>query len=220
MSFELNGPEVAPKSGKAKQLVIFLHGVGADGNDLISLAPLMQDALPDAHFCSPDAPFECDMAPFGKQWFSLQERTPEMMLAGIETVAPYVNTFIDTKLAELGLTIDKLAIVGFSQGTMTALHVLPRRAQPCACIVGFSGAMVASQKLEQEISSKPDICLIHGEADPVVPFAQMANAEAALLKSGVKVEAHARPGLAHGIDEIGLKTATEFLSKQFASVGA
>lgn len=209
----LSGPEHAPASGKVEQLVIFLHGLGADGNDLISLAPLMAGALPDTQFCSPNAPFECDLAPYGRQWFSFRETSTEQLFLGVEAAAPHLNNYIDAKLKQYSLPIGKLAVVGFSQGTMTALHTLLRRPDPCAAVVGFSGAVVASHKLTADIRSKPPVCLIHGDADNVVPFAQMADAEAALHTCGVEVEAHTRSGLAHGIDPEGLETATAFIQK-------
>ncbi len=212
----LSGKEAAPASGKVKQLVLFLHGLGADGADLISLAPMMADVLPDAQFCSPDAPFECDLAPFGRQWFSLREPSTEHLYPGVERAAPYVNAYIDAKLKQFNLPISKLAVVGFSQGTMTALHTLLRRPEPCAAIVGFSGAMIASQKLSAEIRCKPPVCLLHGDMDNIVPFAQMADAEAALAKSGVEVEAYPQPGLAHGIGAEGLAIATGFIAQRLS----
>lgn len=209
----LSGPEHAPASGKVKRMVLFLHGLGADGSDLISLSPLMEGGLPDTQFCSPDAPFDCDMAPFGRQWFSFREVNTDMLYNGVDAAAPHLNNYIDAKLKQFGLTIDKLAVIGFSQGTMTALHTLLRRPEPCAAIVGFSGAIIASQKLPAEIRCKPPVCLLHGDMDNVVPFAQMADAEAALTKCGVEVEAHTQPGLAHGIGPEGLDIATAFIKK-------
>jgi len=209
----LSGPEQAPASGKVKQLILFLHGLGADGNDLISLAPMMEKAFPDAQFCSPDAPFECDLAPFGRQWFSFREPNTDMLYNGVDAAAPHLNNYIDAKLKQYNLPMEKLAVIGFSQGTMTALHTFLRRPAPCAAIVGFSGAIVASGKLPAEIRCKPPVCLIHGDADNVVPFAQMADAEAALSKCGVEVEAHTEAGLAHGISPQGLEIATNFLKR-------
>ncbi len=209
----LSGPGQAPHSGTAKQLVMFLHGLGADGNDLISLAPLMTNSLPDAQFVSPDAPFDCDLAPFGRQWFSFRDTGAEQMFAGVSAAADHLNRFIDAMLKQYNLPISKLAVLGFSQGTMTALHTLLRRPEPCAAIVGFSGAIVASNRLPIDIRCKPPVCLIHGDADNVVPYAQMIDAEAALLKAGVEVETHTRSGLAHGIDPDGLDIATAFMKK-------
>lgn len=209
----LSGPEEAPKSGKTERMVMFLHGLGADGNDLISLAPLMAEALPDARFISPNAPFGCDFSPFGRQWFSFRDTGGEQMLAGVNAAALPLNAFIDAKLKQYGLSIGRLAVVGFSQGTMTALHMLLRRPEACAAIVGFSGGIIASDRLSAEIRCTPPVCLIHGDADTVVPFARMIDAEAALHKSGVEVETHTRPGLSHGIDPEGLEIAIAFLRK-------
>jgi len=190
---------------KARALVVFLHGLGADGNDLISLAPLLEPLLPDTAFVSPHAPYPCDMAPMGRQWFSLMDRDPAEMLEGVRAAAPILNAFLDAELSRLGLTDDRLAVVGFSQGTMTALHTLLRRPKACAVVVGFSGALLAPEILGEEIASRPPVLLVHGDADPVVPFAAMPAAREALDLNGVPVAAYARPGLEHGIDQEGLQ---------------
>ena len=204
-----------PLSGGApKQLIVFLHGVGADGNDLIGLAHELGPYFPDAQFLSPNAPFNCDMAPMGYQWFSLADRTPEKLLAGVRTAAPIVNQYLDQQLKIYNVPEDKLAVIGFSQGTMTALHTMPRREHPCAGVVGFSGAMIGSDTLKAEQKSKPPICLIHGEMDDVVPFEAMALASEALLANGIAHETHACPNVAHGIDPQGLFAAIEFLKKR------
>ena len=209
----LSGPEYAPSSGgKAKQLVILLHGLGSDGNDLISLAPEFSKVLPDTHFISPNAPFPCDMSPFGYQWFSLMSWDPEYMYKGANDAAPILNHFIDQCLERFNLPDKKLAFVGFSQGTMMSLNVALRRAKPCAGIVGYSGALLRPEKMANEIKSRPPICLIHGMADPVVPFVAMSNAEKSLKEMGINVQAHARPSLPHGIDNEGINIGKEFLS--------
>ena len=212
---ELSGPSVAPASGgRPKQLIMFLHGLGADGNDLIDLAGPMSSLFPDAQFVSPNAPYPCDMAPFGYQWFSLQERSMEIMLEGVRDAEPILNHYIDQQLSEHELDITNLAVVGFSQGTMTALHTLPRRSTACAAIVGFSGALLAGDELlAEEVKSKPPVCLVHGDADMVVPHEALAMAEAALAKNGFECETHSRPGLGHGIDPEGLQAAVAFLKK-------
>jgi len=215
--FELDGPTRAPAAGgEPRELVVLLHGVGADGEDLIGLAPYLAQALPHAAFAAPNAPYPCDMAPMGYQWFSLQDRTPEVMLAGVQAAAPMLDAYVDAALAELGLGDDRLAFVGFSQGTMMALHVAPRRARACAGVVGFSGALMAADRLAAEVVARPPVLLVHGDADPVVPFGAMAAARAGLEAAGIEVATLARPGLPHSIDEGGLRAATTFLADVFA----
>ncbi|WP_225766906.1 alpha/beta hydrolase [Inquilinus sp. Marseille-Q2685] len=201
----LFGPRLAPASGRApKALVVLLHGVGADGQDLIGLAPHWAAHLPEAEFLAPDGPEPCDMAPYGRQWFSLQDRTASVMEAGLQATLPVLNGFLDQALAERGLTDADLALVGFSQGTMTSLYTALRRPRPCAAVIGYSGALLGAQALARDIVSRPPVLLVHGEDDPVVPFAAMAAAAQALRGAGVDVETLARPGLGHGIDPEGL----------------
>ena len=226
----LSGPAHAPARGNPpKRLVIFLHGYGADGNDLIGLAPGFESGLPDTQFYAPDAPEPCEMAPFGRQWFSLVDYDPntlrrdprtmgtmyEAMLDGARKAAPVLNAFIDQKLEEHGFTADQLALVGFSQGTMMALHVALRRKAPVAALLGYSGAMVGADILKDEIVSRPPVTLIHGVSDPVVPFEAMDAAQNALKGAGVMVDSHGRPGLEHGIDPEGVRIGIEFLRAQF-----
>ncbi len=218
-AFDLDGPRYGPASGQApKQLVVLLHGLGADGNDLISLAPYFAQVLPEAAFVSPHALFPCDMAPFGRQWFSLQERTPETMLGGVRMAAPVLDGFLDAELEKAGLTAERLALVGFSQGTMMALHVGLRRAANLATIVGFSGALLAPELLPGEIVSRPPVLLVHGAADEVVPAQALPAAVAALEANRVPVTHELRPGLGHSIDERGLQLAMGFLAEAFAGV--
>ncbi len=209
--------DYAPKNGQTpSSAVVLLHGVGSNGQDLISLAPMLAEALPNTVFISPDAPFEYDAAPgYGGmfQWFSLSDRNPEVMLAGLQKVQPLVDDFLDKVLAKYALDASKLALFGFSQGTMTSLHIAPRRVDKLAGVVGCSGALLAPELLANETKSKPDICLIHGVQDDVVPFAAMDKAEKELTKAGFKTTAHARPGLPHSIDLEGIEIAKKFLSK-------
>jgi phospholipase/carboxylesterase len=217
-SITLDGPKVAPKSGGSpKQLVVFLHGYGSNGEDLISLAPYWADLLPDAEFVSPNAPFPCEQNPFGGfQWFGLEERNPAMMLAGARAAATVLDAFLDDALKARGLDESKLALVGFSQGTMMSLHVGPRRGIAPAAIVGYSGALIGADALAADVKSKPPVLLVHGMADQVVPFAAMATAAQVLQSLGVKVESLARPGLPHSIDPEGLTRGGRFLQENFA----
>ena len=208
--------DLEPKNGSPKSALILLHGVGSNGRDLISLAPMLAEALPNTAFISPDAPFEYDMGmgmmSDAYQWFSLADRAPEKMLAGLRHVQPLVDSFIDNVLEKYALPANKLALFGFSQGTMTSLFVGARRLEKIAGIVGCSGALLAPELLASETASKPDICLIHGVQDDVVPFAAMDKAAVELEKNGFSVETHARAGLPHSIDLEGIEAAKKFLA--------
>ncbi len=213
---ELDGPEFGPASeGGIKQLVILCHGLGADGNDLIGLAPYFARTLPDAKFISPNAPFACDMAPFGYQWFSLQERTEEAMLAGARMARPILDKFIDDQLAKHNLTEDKLALIGFSQGTMMSVFTTPRREKPVAGVIGYSGRLIGAETLADEVKSTPPMVLINGDQDELVPGEVQPIAVKALTDAGIDVQGHMRPGLDHSIDEVGIQIGMEFLARIF-----
>jgi phospholipase/carboxylesterase len=208
----LSGPSRPPASGgKPRRLVILLHGLGADGNDLIGLAPYWARLLPEAEFLSPDAPFPCDMAPYGYQWFSSQDRSPEAVLGGVRAAAPILDAFIDEALEERGLDSSELALVGFSQGTMMSLFVGLRRVEPVAGIVGFSGRLLAPELLAGELRSRPPILLVHGTEDPLVPYSSLEAAETTLKAAGVPVETVTSVGIGHSIDDQGLRRGGQFL---------
>jgi len=152
----LTGPRLEPATGAApEQVIILLHGVGADGNDLIGLAPYFQQVLPGALFLSPNAPFPYDMAPFGRQWFSLQDRSAPARLAGTRSTAPALDAYLDGVLADTGLNADRMVLIGFSQGAMMSLYVGLRRQHPLGGIIGYSGMLVGAELLEDEIKSRP-----------------------------------------------------------------
>ena len=212
MLARLSGPSRRPAAGgEPRQLVILLHGLGADGNDLIGLAPYWARLLPTTEFLSPNAPFPCDMAPHGYQWFSSQDRSLEAVLGGVRAAAPILDAFIDEALAQRGLTDSDLALVGFSQGTMMSLFVGLRRPWPAAGIVGFSGRLIAPELLTDELRSRPRILLVHGTDDPLVPYSSLAAAETALKAAEVPVETVTCPGIGHSIDEEGLRRGGLFL---------
>ena len=212
----LTSEERKPTSGKfPKQLIIFLHGLGADGKDLIDLAAEFAPEFPDAQFLSPNAPYPCDMAPYGYQWFSLQERTESNILSGIRTAAPILDHYLDNMLEKYKLADKDMAIIGFSQGTMMALYTMPRRKSPCAALVGYSGALVAPQLLAKEAISKPKILLVHGDADQVVPVSSLDIAVNALQSQHFSVQSHISRGLGHGIDQHGVRLAKQLLKEAF-----
>jgi phospholipase/carboxylesterase len=213
----LSGPRVAPQSGVAKQIVVLLHGVGADGDDLIGLAPALARFLPHAAFVAPNGPEPCDMAPFGYQWFSLQDRRPEALLRGVQAAAPLIDAFLDDELARHRLDSPQLALVGFSQGTMLSLYVAPRRKAPMAAVLGFSGALLGADALKVEAVSRPPVFLIHGDADEIVPVGALAAAIAGLQAADIPVRFEIRPGLPHAIDPEGIAHGGAFLAAAFGA---
>jgi phospholipase/carboxylesterase len=212
MILSLSGPSQPPVAGgKPRRLVILLHGLGADGNDLIGLARYWGRLVPDAEFVSPNAPFPCDLGGFGYQWFSVQDRSRESTLAGVRAAAPVLDGYIDDELKKRGLEAGDVALVGFSQGTMMSLYVGLRREKPLAGILGFSGRLIAPELLADEIRSRPPVLLVHGTDDPVVPFESLAAAEAGLKAAGVGCETLSCPGTEHNIDQQGLERGGMFL---------
>jgi phospholipase/carboxylesterase len=213
----MDGPRMTPGGGGVpKQLVIFLHGYGADGNDLMSLGQHWRSVLPNAAFISPHAPEPCAGNPFGgRQWFGLTMSDPQERWRGVQKAGPSLNAYIDQELAAYGLADDALALVGFSQGTMMALHVGLRRPKAMAAIVGFSGMLVEPNRLKAEIKSRPPVLLVHGDRDEVIPVQALQQARAALADAGVPVESHVSAGLPHGIDGDGLDIAGRFLVNAF-----
>ena len=196
--------------GKPQSLVILLHGYGSNGQDLIDLAPYWAPKLPHTLFLSPDAPFPCEIG-FGFQWFSLQSWAPATMLAGAEKAAAILNQFIDDHMKKYDIPANHVALVGFSQGTMMSLYVAPRR-EALAGVLGYSGALLGGEGLVgQHNISRPPICLIHGEMDPVVPVASWYHASTLLRQAGFDVTGHTTPGLVHSIDEAGIRAGGAFL---------
>ncbi len=209
-----SGPRLHPLSGTTKHLVLLLHGYGADGDDLIDLGREWQSILPDAAFFAPHAP---ELAPGGgRQWFALTFRDPHERWRGVNHAAPALDRLIDDELAAHGLAPDRLALVGFSQGTMMALHVGLRRSEPIAAIIGLSGEIVlrpggAPDSLAVDIRSRPPVLLVHGDRDDVIPADALFSSAEALAAAGVPCEWHLSPGLGHGIDEEALRQSAAFL---------
>ena len=205
----LSGPRLEPLKGPATHLVVLCHGYGADGNDLIGLAPQWQRALPGAAFVAPHAPEPCPGA--GYQWFPISRIDPEEMHKGVVGAAGLLEAFLKDELARLKLSADRLALVGFSQGTMMALHVGLSAVRPAA-IVGFSGLLTGALT---PLKDAPPVLLAHGDGDTLIPPQALFLTAAALGAAGLCVQWHLSPGLAHGIDATGIAMAGRFLSLAF-----
>jgi phospholipase/carboxylesterase len=217
---KLDGPRLEPRSSKAKRLVVFLHGYGADGNDLIDIGQAWQQSLPDTAFVSPHAPEPCGQAPVGRQWFELTFRDPGERWTGVNKAAPVLNAFLDEELARYQLPPSALALVGFSQGTMMSLHVGLRRPVPVAAIVGYSGMLVLpndgpAAAVKADITSRPPVLLIHGDRDDLIPAQALFHASGALAELEIPTEWHLSQGTGHGIDGEGLRHGGEFLAGRF-----
>lgn len=208
----LDGPRVAPKSGgAAKQLVIFLHGVGSDGNDLIQLAPMLAEVLPDAAFVSPHAPYPFDMAPMGRQWFSLRDDRPAAIDQQVADTYGHVDRFLDAEMARAGVAAAQVALVGFSQGGMMALQTALRRIEPLAAVAAMSTILPHAYTLQNEIASRPPVLLVHGDQDNVLPVHGCNESERALKAHNVPVMAHILRGRGHEIDQEGFGLLRDFL---------
>ncbi|MBW6401134.1 prolyl oligopeptidase family serine peptidase [Roseomonas sp. HJA6] len=214
----LDGPRFGPKDGDAPDaLVVLVHGFGADGNDLIDLGAMWAEAVPRALFVAPHAPQPCDGIPYGRQWFPLWDRSPMQLEAGVEAAAATLGRFVAQEAARLVLSPGRVALMGFSQGAMTVLEAGLRGAVPDpACILAYSGGMIGADRLAERIRGQPPVLLVHGEADEVVPVAATRMAESALIDAGVPVRALYRPGLGHGLDEVGLAAGAEVLRRMLS----
>ena len=217
----LNEHRLPPINGQPPAFVVMiLHGLGDRGNGgLLEIGRLWQRVLPEAEFLCPDAPFAFDMASpdfGGRQWFSLREFTPESMMAGVAQATPFLNDYIDHVLATRRLTADRLALVGFSQGSMMSLSVAPRRKDQLGCVIGYSGSLVDGATLPAEKQSSPPVLLVHGTADDVVPYGMMGAAERGLRAAGLSVATLTCPNTGHTIDDQGLQAGLRFLQTHMA----
>jgi phospholipase/carboxylesterase len=227
MPAKLTGPRLEAKSGRAKQLVVLLHGYGASGDDLIDLAQHWRPLLPDAAFVSPHAHELCPGAPGGRQWFALSAargvedaRASDERYKGAEAAKPVIDAFIDEELAKYSLDDSRLAICGFSQGAMMTLHVGLRRKRAPAALVGFSGLLVGPERLAEATArdlrgAPPPILLVHGDQDPIIPVDAMFVAADQLAAADLPTQWHLAVGVGHGIDGGALRHAGLFLAKAF-----
>lgn len=220
MVVAIDGPRIAPRSGVARQLVVFLHGYGADGNDLIEIGRQWRALLPDAAFVAPHAPEPCAMAPVGRQWFALTMRDMDERWRGVVQARPVLDAFLDAELAKLNLDESALALVGFSQGTMMALHAGLRRPRAPACIVGYSGTLVGPEHLAEARARDangrpPPILLVHGDADELIPVDALFASTNALGEANIPCQWHLSYGVGHGIDEAGLLHGGLFVAQSF-----
>lgn len=214
----LDSDRRGPALGTAKRLVVLLHGYGADGRDLLGLADPLGPHLPDTAFVAPNAPEHCVGNPMGFQWFPIpwiDGSTEEEAEQGLLRAADDLNAYLDAVMQEEGVTPDNTILLGFSQGTMISLHVAPRRAESVAGVVGFSGRLLRPELVADELVVKPEIMLIHGDADDVVPVASLPEAANALSEAGLTVYAHISKGTGHGIANDGLGVALAFMRNRF-----
>ena len=209
----LDGPRLPAASGTARSLVIFLHGYGADGDDLIALGSEWAGLLPDTEFVSPHAPEPCVQNPAGRQWWDLAVRSEPERWAGVNRAAPGLDAFITEEAERLGLPAHKVALVGFSQGTMMALHVGLRRPDPLGGIIGYSGTLAGPEHLKDAIRSRPPVFLAHGTMDQVIPVDALVLSVEALAENDVPRSWHVAHGMAHGIDRTGLARGSQFLKE-------
>lgn len=207
----------AALSGTARSMVVFVHGYGADGADLLGLADPLAEHLPDTVFLAPDAPERCAGGGFGFQWFPipwLDGSSQSAAEAGLDLAAADLNGFLDARLADEGLLPEALALVGFSQGAMMSLHIAPRRAAPIAGVVAISGRLLRPEALARETVVRPPVLIVHGDQDPVVPFADMSLAGNALIGAGFETFGHVMKGTGHGIAPDGLGVTLQFLAER------
>jgi phospholipase/carboxylesterase len=199
----LDGPRI-PADGPATGLVIFLHGYGADGNDLIDIGRAWKPHLPGVAFASPHAPEPCGMSPMGRQWFALTMRDEHERWRGTSAAAPVLDHFLDAERDRVGVPDERIVLVGFSQGTMMALHVGLRRRRGPAAVVGFSGQLTGGPDGLRDATARPRVTMIHGDRDEVLPIGLMFDSVDILGAAGIPAIFHVSPGLGHGIDQRGL----------------
>lgn len=204
------------KSGDTyKNAVIFLHGYGANSNDLIGIANLWIESLPNTIFLSPNAPFECDFSPNAYQWFELTSISPDSIGDGLKKAGPYLNDYIDHVSNTFKVEEKNIFFVGFSQGTMMALYHLCKRENRCAGLLGYSGLLFENENFKSEIKSKFPIKLYHGKKDELINYQNSIEASKKLKKFGFDIDYSLSDDLGHGIDDKGIQLGLNFIKKTF-----
>ena len=217
-SSSLTGPRAGAKPSVARRLVVFLHGYGADGHDLIGLSEVFGSALPETAFVAPDGPEVCAVNPGGRQWFpipSFDGTSESAMARSFEATVSKLHKFLDEEAVRYSFSVDQIALVGFSQGTMMSLHVGLRRDEAVAGIIGFSGRLLVPERLAADIRVRPEVLLVHGDADEMIPVEAIHEARAALAEAEVPVRWHISAGMGHGIAPDGIALGREFLRDRF-----
>jgi phospholipase/carboxylesterase len=215
MTRRLRAERCPPLTGETRSCVVFLHGYGANGRDLIGLAEPLAEHMPDTLFLSPDAPETCEGSPLGLQWFPIpwiDGSSEEMARDGLLRAAEDLQAFLDGVMVDEDLLPEQVVLAGFSQGAMMALHTAPRREDPVAGVVAISGRLLAPELLADEARCRPPVLLIHGDRDDVVPVQALPEAARGLEAAGwTEVYAHIMKGTAHGVAPDGLSVALAFM---------
>ena len=212
----IDGPRIPPRSGTAKKLVVLFHGYGSNGDDLISLARAWAPEFPDVAWASPHAPEGVPGYPGGYQWFPISQLDPVAMEQGVRAAHASAEYFVKAELKRWGLGPQDVVLLGFSQGTMMALHTGLRRETAPAGILGFSGALAGPERLKSEMTAKPPILLIHGDRDEVLPVGMTLMAAQGLCAAGHGAEFHISQGVPHSIGPDGLELGQRFIANAFA----
>ena len=213
----IENTEMRPaKSGTTRSLLVFIHGYGANGADLIGLSDALDDILPDTHFLSPDGPDPCLVNPGGRQWFPvsfIDGSTEAQSQNSARRSLLLLSKFLNQEMKRHGVAADMTALFGFSQGAALALHLATQFSPQLSCVAGFSGRLLRDTEIGEEVLSRPPVLLVHGDSDNVIPAEKTHQAEAALSRAGVAVRTHISPETGHGIAPCGINEARRFFSE-------
>ncbi|WP_376963901.1 alpha/beta fold hydrolase [Azospirillum sp. A26] len=208
---------LAPASGAAaRRLVILLHGVGSSGADLMPLAQSWRQALPDTAFVAPDAPQPFDMGN-GHQWFSIAGVTEENRPARVAAALPALVELIEAERQRAGVAPADVALVGFSQGSIMALHLAMTAPERCGAVVAFAGRIAAPVVTPDGSGRRPPVLMIGGAADSIMPPAVVQAAAAHFRSAGFAVEEQLLRGVPHTITAAGAQLGLDFLQRVLPS---